>query len=124
MTSEEEKMKQARVLGFCCLGVLFTAAVMAQGRELRLGTATGSAGNVVSVPLTLTSDAQVQGLVSAFDWNGADLEGTDLVPGAALSGANVVVKRVQPAFAVLGVVMDNDGTGGEIIPPGTGVAIA
>ena len=117
-------MTRARVLAFCSLGVLTVAAVSAQTRELKLGSANGFLGQVVSVPLTLSSDAQVQGLVAAIDWDGTKLEGTDLTGGAAIASANVIVRRVQPAFAVLGVVMDNDGVGGEIIPPGTNIDVA
>jgi hypothetical protein len=79
--------------------------------------------------LTLTSDSQVQGLVAAADWDGAVLEGDDLVPGAVIKpdpngAADVVVRRVAKAFFVLGVVMDSDGQDGEIIPPGPNIAVA
>jgi len=117
-------MNSVKVLSFCLLGILSAAALPAQGRALKLGTATGSLGQTASVGLRMDSDSQVQGLVAAMDWNGAELQGTDLVSGAALAAADVVVARVEPAFAVLGVVMDNDGRDGEIIPPGANIDVA
>jgi hypothetical protein len=119
-------MKQARVLALCSL-VLFAVGIGAPvngASELKLGTATGSNGDTVSVPLTLSSDQNVQGVVAAFDWDGSKLQGVNLVAGAALATANTVVRRTEPAYAVLGVVMDSDGVGGEIIPAGPNSAVA
>ncbi len=113
-------MKQARDLTLCSLGLLFAMGLCARAvgsQELKLGTATGSNGDTVSVGLTLgsTDAVQVQGLVSAADWDGTKLQGVNLAAGPAIASANVVVRRIEPSYAVLGVVMDSDGSGGEII---------
>src|SRR5688572_26639387 len=118
-------MKQARALALCSMGVLVAAGLWAQApRELRLGTATGSLGGTVSVPLTMNSNAQVQGFVAAADWDGALLKGTAVDSGAVLSSADVNIRRIQANYFVVGVVMDSDGEGGEIIAPGNGIALA
>src|SRR6185295_2558936 len=127
MSSLEEKMKQARGLALCCLGVLLGAGVMAQSpRSLKLGSATASLGQTAGVAVTLDTDAQVQGLVIAAEWSPAKLQGMSLVSGAALTTnhAQVVVPRIEAGYAVLGVVMDSDGQGGEILPAGNGQVIA
>jgi hypothetical protein len=93
--------------------------------ELKLGNGEGTLGGVVDVPLTLTSpDSETEGLVGVFEWDDLSGTGVDLIAGAGIAGANVVSTRVEPGFAALGVVMDNDGQGGEVIPPGTDVDIA
>ena len=77
------------------------------------------AGNVVSLPLTLTNpEDEIQGVVGTFDWDAGKGTGLDLVAGAAIAAANTVVTRVEANYMVLGVVMDNDGVGGEILPAG------
>lgn len=70
------------------------------------------------VALVLDSPAEVQGVVAAFDWDGDLFTGLDLAPSGALDGADVVVRRVEPRYMVLGVVMDSDGRDGEILRPG------
>jgi hypothetical protein len=123
-------MKHARVLALCSLGALIAPGLWAQApRELKLGTATVSLGSTASVALTMNSNAQVQGVVAAADWNAALLEGVDLIPGAVIKpdpngAADVVVRRVAKTFFALGVVMDSDGQDGEIIPPGNNIALA
>jgi hypothetical protein len=119
-------MKRARVVGIWGMGLLLVLSLSAKSmaaQSLKLGTATGSNGDTVSVKLLLSSTQNVQGLVSAFDWDGSKLEGTNLVQSAALASANTVVKRIEPAYGVLGVVMDSDGVGGEIIPAGNDIDV-
>ena len=105
-----------------CFGLGFIGAlcgpVPAPGHELVLGSATAGMGETVQLPLTLTSTSDVQGVVFVAEWDGAKLAGANLSPGTVLAGADVVVRRVEPSYAVLGVVMDSDGTG-EVIPLGT-----
>jgi hypothetical protein len=104
---------------FCALAL----PLGAQSRnELKLGNATAEFGTAASVPLTLSSTDEVQGLVSAFDWEGGT--GEALVPGAAIASADTVVTRVEPTYMVLGVVMDSDGRDNEIILPGVDLALA
>jgi hypothetical protein len=119
-------MKQARVLAFSSLGLVLAFAMTAGAaeRELKLGTGSGRLGDTIDVPLTLTADGDVQGIVAAFDWDGAKLNSSNLVLGAALATADVVVPRIEDSYAVLGVVMDSDGMGGEIIPIPTDVLVA
>lgn len=118
-------MKQARVLAFWSLGlVLAFAATAGAANELKLGNASGRLGQDIDVPLILTADGDVQGVVGAFDWDPAKLQGKNLVPSAAVMTADVIVTRVADSYMVLGVVMDSDGVGGEIIPLPDGVEIA
>jgi hypothetical protein len=133
-------MKQKRLLGFYCLGMLALAlsvfspgAVMGQAPSYQLKLSAGAtvaAGGTGTLILSLTAQNTdgVQGLQAAADWNTAVITGANLDPadgaGEALNGADVVVPRIDPGFFVLGVVMDNDGVGGEIIPAGTDIRIA
>ncbi len=79
------------------------------------------AGPDPGADLVLASDSEVQGVVAAFDWDTGKLTGSDLAPGAVLDDADLVIRRVEPGYMVLGVVMDDDGAGVEIIPAGTRV---
>jgi hypothetical protein len=119
-----KKMRQLKFLGliipaFC----LFVLPVQADN-ELKLGSGIKKFGEVVNIPLTLTTTDQVQGLVATFDWNGANGTGVGLVEGPELADADVVAIRVEDSYMVLGVVMDNDGADGEIIDAGTDILIA
>jgi hypothetical protein len=68
--------------------------------------------------IVLVTDAPVQGLIVCLDWDGTKISGTDLVPGEVLAEADLVVRRIDPAFLVLGVILDEDGQGADAIPPG------
>ncbi len=131
-------MKQKRFLGLYCLGVLALALLgfspgVAWGQpsyELKLSSGTVAIGSSASITLSMTAQntAGVQGIVAAADWNVAVVEGTNLQAasgaGGALNGADVIVPRIEPGYFVLGVVMDNDGIGGEIIPAGNDINLA
>jgi hypothetical protein len=71
--------------------------------------------------IVLVTDAQVQGLVVCMDWDGTRVSGSDLIPGDVLASGDLVVRRIDPAFLVLGVIMDDDGLENEVIPPGVHV---
>lgn len=117
-------MKHARVLGFCGLSLLLALASPAWAHELKLGNGTGTLNQEIPIPLTLTAQGNVQGFVAAFDWDGAKLQGLDLVTAAALANADTVVPRIDAGFAVLGVVMDSDGKDSEIIAAGENIPLA
>jgi hypothetical protein len=111
---------------FCMLALRMAAGQGASSNELKLGTATGKFGQDASVPLTLSTTDQVQGLVAAFDWDGTMGTGSNFVKGPTLDDpaeANVYVTRVEPSYMVVGIVMDADGVGNEVINPGTGILI-
>ena len=97
-------------------GVWTPGAVSQENLRLTLGEVSGVQSRVTDVPLTLTADADVQGLVAVFEWDSELAEGIDLLPTAALANADIVSRRVEPGFAVLGVVVDEDGEGPETIP--------
>jgi hypothetical protein len=92
--------------------------------SLSLGSATASQAQVADVPIRLSASASVQGLVAVFEWEGAFLEGVDLLPGPVLDAADVVARRVESSYMVLGVVVDEDGTGPDAIPAGDGILLA
>ncbi len=91
---------------------------------LQLGTAEVFQAQRAEIPLTMTSDAPVQGLAAVFAWERGPIEGLDLVPGAALADADTVVRRVGPNYMVLGVVYDTDASGPDAIPPGDDLDLA
>jgi hypothetical protein len=86
------------------------------------------AGAVADVPLSVSSDEDLQGFIMAFEWSGARGSGEALVlrdgAGEPLADAELVVPRVEADFMVLSVVMDIDGQGGEVIPTGDDIEVA
>ena len=50
--------------------------------------------------------------------------GRDVVTGQSIQEADLVVSRVEAGYVVLGVVMDSDGAGEEVVPPGEDVEVA
>ncbi len=86
--------------------------------ELTLGAGSSRQGTVASVPLTLSTTDEVQGLVAVFEWDGAVGAGEGLLVGAAIQSADTVVRRVGASFMVLGVVVDSGGTPPAFIAPG------
>lgn len=101
-----------------CLVALVPSWLQAEN-SLSVGRGTADSGSVASVPLTLSTDDDAQGFIMAFEWDGSRGTGTELEvrdgDGEALSGAELVVTRVESSFMVLSVVMDLDGAGGEMI---------
>lgn len=116
-------MRVLRFWGLVPAFCLLALPPWAQGaNELKLDTKVAKVGSQLSIPLTLTTTDDVQGVVAAFEWAAAAGTGVGLVPGAVLADADVVVTRVEASYMVIGVVMDSDGlpaTAPEIIPPGT-----
>ena len=108
--------------GFCVSVALTLHTLPAQ--ELALGEAVADVGDDVSVPLSLSSDASVEGLVAVFEWDGARGRGVDLAPAAAIADADVVEFRVGDDFVALGVVVDTDGDGLSELPTGDDTLIA
>lgn len=117
-------MRRLRFWGLLPALCLLALPLVAAEKALKLGEGSARGGEVASVALTMDSDAEVQGLVAAFDWEGAKAEGVSLEPGAALADADTVVRRVEPSYMVLGVVMDSDGLDGEVIEPGADIDLA
>ena len=118
-------MIRARCWGLLPAVCLMALPVFAQSTyQMDLGAGTGGVGGIASVPLTLSTNAEIQGLQAIFEWNGANGTGDSLVTGAAIADADVVAMRVESNYMVLGVVMDNDGQGGEVIEPGNNLDIA
>ena len=112
--------------GVAVLAVGLLSLPFARGQEpeppyLSLVDTEGEFNQVVDVPLRSNVDAEVQGVVAAFDWDGTVAEGVDLIPQAVLAEADTVVLRIEPSYMVLGVVMDADPSdpgSPEVIPPG------
>ena len=119
-------MKQARswayLSAFCLLSMPLFAGV--SSNELKLGSGNAEFGSEVSVPLTLDTTDQVQGLVAAFDWDGALGTGAGLDDGAGIAGADSVFKRIEADYMVLAVVVDINGSAPDSIGPGPALAIA
>ncbi len=102
-----------------CLNALLGLPGISWALELRLSEGTGTEPES---QLTLVTDQAVQGFVAVFEWDSQVVKGEDLIPGAILGEADLIVRRVEDGFMIFGVVMDEDGQGGEIISPGTHLA--
>jgi hypothetical protein len=103
---------------------LFALPVFAGMPTFRLKVGAGTPGTInggiSAVPLLLDNpDSEIQGLQMIMEWNGANGTGVSIVTGAAIADADVVAMRIESDHALLGVVMDNDGAGGEVIDPGS-----
>lgn len=92
--------------------------------ELALGEASAHQGGLASIPLTLSTTDEVQGLEVAFEWDGSVGTGEDLVAGAVLDPADLVVRRIEADYMVMGVVVDTDGEGDFFIGPGDDLLLA
>lgn len=109
------------------LGQRATAENSLRVGEGAVSQCTGGAADVADIPLYVSADKDVQGLVMIFEWNAGEAVGTDLVPatgaGEALAKAELVVKRVEASFMILSAVLDVDGQGGEKIPAGQNIRV-
>jgi len=104
----------------CALALYGTSSFAQNG----LGVGTGSAddGDTADIPLLVSSDDEVQGVVLVFDWDANSATGVDLLPadgaGMALEDAELIQTRVEDNFMIFAVVMDLDGQDAEMIPAG------
>ena len=124
-------MKQLRFWGFLPAFCLLTLPLTAQTYELEIGSGVGGLGAVADVGLIISTDVELQGVQFSFEWDEVNGIGVALsvdVPGP-LDDADVVAMRVGDndgagkQFMVMGVVMDNDGSG-EVIDPGMDQRVA
>ena len=106
--------------------VLIAWETAAGAPTMQLGSDTALVGQTVEIPLTLTTEQEVQGLVAAFNWNGTIGVGVNLLMGTDIIGSppDLWVTRVEPDYMVLGMVVDTDATGPDAIGPGTDLHIA
>ena len=106
--------------------VLIAWGTAAGAPTMQLGNDTALVGQNVEIPLILTTEQEVQGLVAAFNWNGTLGIGVDILMGSDLIGLppDLWVTRVEPGYMVLGMVVDTDATGPDAIGPGTNLHIA
>jgi hypothetical protein len=122
-------MKQARFWAYLPVLCMVAMPLLGQSRnELKLGNAVAKVGTNANVPLTISTTDQVQGLVGAFEWDASKGTGTGFTKGPTLDNApshevDIFQVRVESNYAVVGIVMDTDGTGNEVINPGTDILI-
>ena len=117
--------RRKRLFGFLPILLCVLATQVGAQSELKLGAnVSAEFGTLASVPLTLSTDSEVQGLVAAFEWDEANGTGETLTLGEAVADADTIVTRVESNFVVIGVVMDSDGVDNEVILPGSGLAVA
>lgn len=127
-------MRRKRFLGFLpafCLVAL--PLVVHSASTMKLGSTSGEYNTAVSVNLTLTTEDQVQGFVSAIGIDGC-ATAVDLIPASPLldttveAGADTVVVRVESDYVVIGVVMDSNPNDNETLPeviePGEDILLA
>jgi len=113
----------------CAVGLAawLTPAALGAGESrfgLALGTGSALQSQNVEVPLSASSSGDVQGLVAVFEWDGGLVHGVDLTPAASLEFADLIVRRVERNFMVLGVVIDDDGSGPHAIPAANDIPLA
>ncbi len=116
-------MRPMRVLFVVLLAIAPTAMTRAAS-SFSLGDGTAAVGASATIELSLSSDEPVQGLTAAIEWNGAELEAVALTPADVLAGADTVVTRLEGDYAVLGVIVDDDGVGDPALPIGDQVLAA
>jgi hypothetical protein len=94
----------------------------AESYALRLGTAAGAHGGPVQVPLTLSTDAEVQGVQAVFDWEASAGTGLELIVDPALgAAADLVLSHVDTNWMSLGVTTVVSPLTGDDIPLATAV---
>jgi len=81
-------------------------------------------GQTLKIKLNLSTNGGVQGLVAAFGWDGTLGSGLDLLMGSDLIGPDLWVTRVEPDYMVLGMIIDTDSLGPDVIGPGHNLHIA
>ena len=112
-------------IGVVCLAAVFLAGgLSAAEKSMAIGSATGAAA---TLPITMTSNEDVQGFVLAVSYDAAYVEATDVVAAGATTaaGAELVVPEILASGFTLGVVLDfNPPYGGQVIPQGSNVLIA
>ncbi|MBN1443547.1 MAG: hypothetical protein JXA90_12625 [Planctomycetes bacterium] len=121
-------MRRKRFLGFLPAFCLVALPLVVRGEStMQLGDVSGEFGGQVTVPLTLTTDDVIQGLVAVFDIEGC-AAGVDIQPAGLLlppvdgPNADTVVLRPEAGFMVLGVVMDSNPNDNDTIPEVLGPA--
>jgi len=111
---------------FLCLALVGLLVGSAAGatKSLTLGTVTG---REVTLPVTMTSDEDVQGFVLsvAVDTTRMDILDVRAAGATVDNGAELIVPEILPEGFTLGVVMDFDPPyNGQVIPAGTDLLIA
>jgi hypothetical protein len=130
MEDMKDKNLSLRLVLVFALGIL-SALCLAKGASasnmINIRTGTFDDDNIAAVNLEIEAEKDVQAFVIAFEWENANVQGTDLIPndgaGKPLAGADLVVKRVEAQFMVFSVVMDVDGQDAEVIPKGAGIVV-
>jgi len=111
-----------------CVGliasVLTSGNVYGQAKKLAVGTSEADENQVTKVDLLASSDSAIQGLVMVVEWDERKARGEGVTASAVLSGAELVVSRVEDAFLIFSAVIDADGQGPDSIPAGDDQVVA
>ncbi|MEM7263049.1 MAG: hypothetical protein AAF488_13750 [Planctomycetota bacterium] len=113
-----------KYLALAVLGIFGATGSVAQDYEMSLGTVESPVGSAARVPLRLSTSGQIQGLVAVVQWDDTVVEGLEVSLAGGLAEADLTVQRVERGYSVLGVVMDSDGQGEEVIGPGDSIHLA
>ena len=74
------------------------------GQSLKLGSAAGAPGDQVEIPLSLSTDVEVQAVLAVFDWEGAAGSGVELnVDPEIAAAANFVNVHVDADWMTVGI---------------------
>ena len=113
-------MKSA--FGFLLALSLLTPVLYTQ--EFQLGSSVERVGSLATVPLTLSSNANIDGLVAIFEWDAAVAQGFDIIEEPGIEAAEEVFLRLEDNFAVVGILVDADGLGLAALPAADDLLIA
>ena len=90
---------------------------------LQLGNAAGQYGGPVEIPLTLSTNSEVQGITAVFDWEESAGTGLELIIGPAVDAAAVVISDVRDNWMSLGITTDMNPLTGDDIALATAVIL-
>lgn len=101
----------------------FSTSTLVWGQEatVSVGDAIGFVGDPISVPLSVSSQADIEGLQVAFDWDGGIAEATGFTPSSLIADADLLILNFLPTqdFFALVIVIDDDNSEPRVIPAGT-----
>ncbi len=114
-------MSDRRSLWAVLLGVsLFGGEFVRAENSLTVGSGFAGSQQVAEVPLLISTDRPAHGLIMVFEWDESLGAGEDLVPrageGEVLGDADIIVVDVTASRMILGVSMDSNSFGCEMIP--------
>lgn len=100
---------------------LSSSVLLGQEATLTVGDGLGLVGDPLSVPLSVSSQGDIEGLQIALDWDGALAEPTGFTPSAIVASGDLLFVNFLPSqdFFAIVIAIDDDNTEPLVIPAGT-----